>query len=93
MAFFLRADVRRGTPTGTALPGDNEVLPITWSDNDITLWPGESQTLTATYRRLSLLGGATPVVSVYGWNVPNAAFAAPRSGRPGAVADRADRAR
>ncbi len=49
VAFFLRADVRRGTAAGTALPGDNEVLPVTWSDNDVTLWPGESQTLTATY--------------------------------------------
>ena len=51
VAFFLRADVRRGTAAGTALPGDNEVLPITWSSNDITLWPGESETLTATYAR------------------------------------------
>jgi uncharacterized repeat protein (TIGR01451 family) len=78
VAFFLRADVRRGNADGTALPGDNEVLPITWSDNDITLWPGESETLTATYRA-SLLGGATPVASVYGWNVPNGTFAAPQT--------------
>jgi exo-1,4-beta-D-glucosaminidase len=75
VAFFLRADVRRGTAGGTAQAGDNQVLPITWSDNDITLWPGESQTLTASYRS-SLLHGATPVVSVYGWNVPDATFAA-----------------
>jgi exo-1,4-beta-D-glucosaminidase len=81
VAFFVRADVRRGTGTpsgGTALPGDNEVLPITWSDNDITLWPGESETLTATYRS-SLLHGATPVVSIGGWNVPSGTFAAPQT--------------
>jgi uncharacterized repeat protein (TIGR01451 family) len=54
------------------------VLPITWTDNDITLWPGQSQTLTATYRG-SLLGGATPVVSVAGWNVPSSGSAAPQS--------------
>ncbi len=78
VAFFLRADVRRGNAGGTAQAGDNQVLPITWSDNDITLWPGESQTLTATYRS-SLLHGAGPVVSVYGWNVPDATFAAPQS--------------
>ena len=78
VAFFLRADVRRGNSDGTAQSGDNEVLPITWSDNDITLWPGESQTLTATYRS-SLLHGAAPVVSVDGWNVPDATFAAPQS--------------
>jgi exo-1,4-beta-D-glucosaminidase len=78
VAFFLRADVRRGNADGSAQSGDNEVLPITWSDNDITLWPGESETLTASYRS-SLLNGATPVVSVYGWNVPNATFAAPQT--------------
>ena len=68
VAFFLRADVRRGSPRGTPAPGDNEVLPIMWSDNDVTLWPGESETLRATYRR-SALAGASPVVSVSGWNV------------------------
>jgi exo-1,4-beta-D-glucosaminidase len=78
VAFFLRADVRRGTASGTAQSGDNEVLPTTWSDNDITLWPGQSETLSATYKA-SLLRGASPVVSVYGWNVPNAVFAAPAS--------------
>jgi exo-1,4-beta-D-glucosaminidase len=69
VGFFLRADVRRGQANGVEQAGDNEVLPITWSDNDITLWPGESQTLTATYDP-SLLQGARPVVSIQGWNVP-----------------------
>ena len=48
---------------------DNEVLPIAWSDNDVTLWPGESETLQATYSAAAL-GGAPPVVSVFGWNFP-----------------------
>jgi exo-1,4-beta-D-glucosaminidase len=74
VAFFLRADVRKGTVNS----GDNQVLPITWSDNDITLWPGESQTLTATYHASSL-GTAMPVVSVYGWNVPNQVASASQS--------------
>ena len=78
VSFFLRADVRKGNPDGTAQSGDNEVLPVDWSDNDITLWPGQSQTLTATYAA-SALGSASPVVSVYGWNVPNAVFAAPQT--------------
>jgi exo-1,4-beta-D-glucosaminidase len=69
VGFFLRADLRRGTAAGTVEPGDNEVLPIIWSSNDVTLWPGESETLTATYGA-SLLQGAVPVVSVSGWNVP-----------------------
>jgi exo-1,4-beta-D-glucosaminidase len=68
VAFFLRADLRRGSATGVPAPGDNEVLPISWSDDDVTLWPGESETLRATYRR-SDLHGAAPVVSVSGWNV------------------------
>jgi exo-1,4-beta-D-glucosaminidase len=43
------------------------VLPILWSDNDVTLWPGESITLTARYAGQ---GKATPVVEVSGWNAP-----------------------
>ena len=68
VAFFLRADVRRGSASGQPAPGDNDILPIAWSDNDITLWPGESETLRATYSR-SELEGAAPVVSLFGWNV------------------------
>ena len=68
VAFFLRADVRRGSRSGAPARGDNQVLPIMWSDNDVTLWPGESETLHATYRG-SALAGASPVVSVSGWNV------------------------
>src|SRR5262249_44644966 len=43
------------------------VLPILWSDNDVTLWPGESLTLTAHF---TTSGSATPVIEVSGWNVP-----------------------
>jgi len=76
VAFFLRADMRRGSRSGAPAQGDNEVLPIEWSDNDLTLWPGESETLRATYSR-SALRGATPVVSVSGWNVGAHDVAAP----------------
>jgi exo-1,4-beta-D-glucosaminidase len=68
-AFFLRADLRRGTASDTPARGDNEVLPVFWSQNDTTLWPGESETLHASYRR-SALHGARPLVTVSGWNVP-----------------------
>ncbi|MFD9791161.1 exo-beta-D-glucosaminidase [Streptomyces sp. NPDC059070] len=51
----------RGTP----------VLPVRWSDNQVTLWPGESATLTATYRTADLHGSA-PRVRVSGWNTPTA---------------------
>jgi exo-1,4-beta-D-glucosaminidase len=47
-----------------------------WQSNDITLFPGESQKLTVTWNSADLQG-ATPVVSVSGWNVPEADIAAP----------------
>src|SRR6266511_3633703 len=43
-------------------------LPIKWDDNAVSLWPGESVTLTASYRTASL-GGAAPSVRISGWNV------------------------
>ncbi|MFG2373279.1 sugar-binding domain-containing protein [Streptomyces sp. NPDC048504] len=45
------------------------VLPVRWSDNEVSLWPGESTTLTATYRTADLHGSA-PRVRVSGWNTP-----------------------
>ncbi|WP_326948560.1 beta-mannosidase [Amycolatopsis sp. NBC_01307] len=67
VGFFLRADVRRGTPDGHEAGGDNQLAAATWDDNDITLWPGQSQTLTVTYKA-SDLRGAAPVISVDGFN-------------------------
>ncbi|RKT51573.1 glycoside hydrolase family 2 protein [Saccharothrix australiensis] len=61
VAFFVRASVRKGV-------GGPEVLPTRWSDNYVTLWPGESVTLDARYRAADL-GGATPSVEVTGHNV------------------------
>jgi exo-1,4-beta-D-glucosaminidase len=68
VAFLLRADIRRGTATGQELSGDNELQSSIWQNNDITLFPGESQTVTATWNSADL-NGATAVVSVSGWNV------------------------
>ncbi|MER5506438.1 exo-beta-D-glucosaminidase [Streptomyces sp. NPDC002766] len=45
------------------------VLPVRWSDNEVSLWPGESVTLTAAYRTADLRGAA-PNVRVSGWNTP-----------------------
>ncbi|MGW2565887.1 glycoside hydrolase family 2 protein [Streptomyces sp. NPDC001537] len=45
------------------------VLPVEWSDNEVGLWPGETVTLTATYRTADLHGSA-PRVRVSGWNTP-----------------------
>ncbi|MFD2474303.1 glycoside hydrolase family 2 protein [Amycolatopsis silviterrae] len=60
VSFFLRADLRRSSD-GSQLPA------ATWDDNDITLWPGQSQTLTVRYRAADL-HGAAPTVSVDGFN-------------------------
>jgi exo-1,4-beta-D-glucosaminidase len=60
-AFYLDAHVVDGT--------GKPVLPIRWDDNEVSLWPGESVTLTGTYRTADLAGG-TPSVRVSGWNVP-----------------------
>jgi exo-1,4-beta-D-glucosaminidase len=75
VGFFLRADLRRGHD-GRADAGDNAVLPVLWSDNDLTLWPGESQTIEAGYRRADLRG-AQPVVTITGWNTAGVTVAAP----------------
>jgi exo-1,4-beta-D-glucosaminidase len=60
VALFQHVSIKRSA-------GGDLMLPILWSDNDVTLWPGESLTLTA---RFAAPGAATPVVEVSGWNVP-----------------------
>jgi exo-1,4-beta-D-glucosaminidase len=60
VALFQHVVIKRAA-------GGEPVLPILWSDNDVTLWPGESVTLTAHF---AISGAETPVVEVSGWNVP-----------------------
>jgi exo-1,4-beta-D-glucosaminidase len=60
VALFQHVSVKRSA-------GGEPVLPILWSDNDVTLWPGESFTLTAHF---ATPAAATPIVEVIGWNVP-----------------------
>ena len=76
VGFFLRTDLRRGNAAGTPQSGDNEVASALWNDNDITLFPGESETVSVTYKA-SDLDGATPVVSISGWNIAAQNLAAP----------------
>jgi len=45
-----------------------EVLPCFWSDNAITVLPGESRQLTVTFRT-SLLNGKQPHLIAEGWNI------------------------
>jgi exo-1,4-beta-D-glucosaminidase len=60
IAFFMRMQV-----TGR---DDEEALPVLWEDNYVSLLPGETRTISATYR-LRDLGGAPPRLVVTGWNV------------------------
>jgi exo-1,4-beta-D-glucosaminidase len=64
VALFQHLSIRQSA-------GGDPVLPILWSDNDVTLWPGESVTLVARYAGQ---GAAAPVVEVDGWNTPARSF-------------------
>jgi exo-1,4-beta-D-glucosaminidase len=60
IAFMVRLQIRAGK-------SGEEVLPVWWSDNYLTLMPGESRTLSARYR-LRDLDPHPPALSVTGWN-------------------------
>ncbi|HZT61302.1 MAG TPA: glycoside hydrolase family 2 TIM barrel-domain containing protein, partial [Pyrinomonadaceae bacterium] len=62
LAFFVRLQIQRGR-------GGEEVLPVVWEDNYVSLMPGERRELTATYR-VRDLAGARPSLAVAGFNVP-----------------------
>lgn len=65
IAFMARVRLTRGKN------GEN-VTPILWNDNYVSLLPGEKRELTASYD-VSALGGAEPVAEVDGWNVAQGA--------------------
>lgn len=61
LAFFVRLRLNKGAK-------GEEILPVLWEDNYISLLPGEKRNVTATYRSGDL-GTAKPVVEVSGRNV------------------------
>jgi exo-1,4-beta-D-glucosaminidase len=61
VAFFLRAEITKGAD-------GEEVLPITYDDNYITIYPHEARTLVATFATLAL-GGRPAALRVEGYNV------------------------
>jgi exo-1,4-beta-D-glucosaminidase len=77
VALFQHLSVKRGA-------GGEPLLPVLWSDNDVTLWPGESMTLTAHVAA----GAAAPVVDVSGWNVPTLSVPVAAESRAAASQDR-----
>ncbi|HEX6508994.1 MAG TPA: hypothetical protein VF221_15305, partial [Chloroflexota bacterium] len=69
IAFFVRPEI-------TAGQSGNEVVPVNYTDNDVSLWPGESTTIAATYATADL-GGQAPYLRVSGYNVPATATPVP----------------
>ena len=61
LAFMVRVELKHGQ-------GSDDIAPVFWEDNYISLLPGESRTLTAVVN-VRNLRGAVPVVHVDGWNV------------------------
>ena len=62
IAFFTRAEVTAGN-------NGLEVLPVTYTDNYISLFPGESMTITAKYATTDL-NGQPSYLRIRGYNVP-----------------------
>lgn len=63
LAFFVRLQIDAGA-------GGGELLPVEWSDNYVTLLPGESRQLTAHYDTRALHDRA-PTLRTSGWNLEN----------------------
>lgn len=61
LAFMVRVRLTKGQ-------GGEDVVPILWDDNYVSLLPGEKRGITGSYRMRDL-GGAMPAVAVEGWNV------------------------
>ena len=61
LAFFVRARV---------LAGATEILPVLWDDDYVSIPPGGTKTVTASYATaLAPAGGGEVTVAIDGWNV------------------------
>ena len=69
LAFFLRPEV-------TAGDGGREVVPVDYTDNYLTLWPGEQAAVTARYQSADL-GGQQPFLRLRGYNIPTSSTRIP----------------
>jgi exo-1,4-beta-D-glucosaminidase len=61
VAFFVRLKLGNGK-------AGEEILPVIWQDNYVSLLPGEKREITATYRSRTA-GAVEPRIEVSGWNV------------------------
>ena len=60
LAFFIRLKLNKGK-------GGDEVLPVIWQDNYISLLPGEKREVRVSYR-IADLDGKRPDLEIAGWN-------------------------
>jgi exo-1,4-beta-D-glucosaminidase len=60
VAFFIELQLNKGDTT-------DPVLPVLWDDNYVSLLPGETKTIKASFADADL-GGAKPKLAVTGWN-------------------------
>ncbi|HTB79434.1 MAG TPA: glycoside hydrolase family 2 TIM barrel-domain containing protein [Opitutaceae bacterium] len=60
IAFFIRLKLTKGS-------GGDEVLPVFWEDNYVTLFPGESREIKVSYT-MADLGNAKPVITAEPYN-------------------------
>ena len=61
VAFFVHVGVLKNK-------GDDDILPVIFSDNYISLAPGESRTIDCGYENKDG-GEASPYVLISGWNI------------------------
>jgi len=71
IAFMVHVRLTRGK-------GGEDITPIFWDDNYVSLLPGEQRTVTAKFRRPSQ-EGPEPFLVVEGWNVAPATPGAPEN--------------
>ena len=69
VAFFVRAEITQGND-------GEEILPITYDDNYITVFPHETRTIEAVFNRSAVRVG-TPALRVEGFNVGKRIFPLP----------------
>ena len=69
LAFAVHLKINKNSSHRVSREGaqDDEVLPVLWTDNYFALLPGETRTVTATYRAADK--NVVPSVEVDGWNV------------------------
>ena len=69
LAFFVRLKATKG-------PKGEEVLPVLWQDNYVSLLPGEKRSISATFRAQDL-GSARPAIELSGLNLAEESATAP----------------